>query len=131
MYKDYYMRILGLQGYHSNVNNKIWFIWNSNFNITVVKDTDQHITCKISHYNTSNSFYLTTVYAKCRSSFRKELWEDMVDFSNSINEPWAILGDFNVITNVEEKIGGSPYRIEKSIDFINCLSDCGLQDAGS
>ncbi|KAG5568382.1 hypothetical protein H5410_064602 [Solanum commersonii] len=31
---------------------------------------------------------------------------------------------------IEEKLGGRPHRIKESLDFIQCLNDCGLQNAG-
>ncbi|XP_015169026.1 uncharacterized protein [Solanum tuberosum] len=40
------------------------------------------------------------------------------------------MGDFNVIAKVEEKLGGTPYRLEKSFDFLNFMEDTGVQDAG-
>lgn len=39
-----------------------------------------------------------------------------------------MVGDFNVITDIEEKRGGRSFRIEKSLDFLSCISDCGLLD---
>ncbi|PHU30204.1 hypothetical protein BC332_02297 [Capsicum chinense] len=51
-------------------------------------------------------------------------------FSTTINAPWAITGDFNSILSKEEKMGGKPYRLSKSIPFIECLHDCGLRDIG-
>ncbi|XP_070030068.1 uncharacterized protein [Nicotiana sylvestris] len=64
------------------------------------------------------------------SILRKQLWADLVNFAGSLNGPWVVIGDFNVISEPEEKIGGNPYRIDKSFDFIECLSDCSLQDGG-
>lgn len=39
----------------------------------------------------------------------------------------GIVGDFNVITITEEKSGGRPCRIEESLHFLSCLSDCNVQ----
>lgn len=44
--------------------------------------------------------------------------------------PWGVVGDFNVITSADKKIGGRPYKIEESFDFIAYLADGDLQDAG-
>ncbi|XP_015169175.1 uncharacterized protein [Solanum tuberosum] len=35
-----------------------------------------------------------------------------------------------LIITYEEKLGGRPHRIEESLDFIQYLNDCGLQDTG-
>lgn len=45
-----------------------------------------------------------------------------------IDGPWAVCEDFNVIVAPDEKKGGHPHTLSKSIDFINCMDDCGLFD---
>lgn len=45
-----------------------------------------------------------------------------------VDGPWAVFGDFTTILNVEEKNGGLPHTLSKSIDFINCMDDCDLMD---
>ncbi|OIT30842.1 hypothetical protein A4A49_27518 [Nicotiana attenuata] len=61
---------------------------------------------------------------------RRELWSDLRNLASTIQEPWGVIGDFNVIMNREEKFGGRPHILEESLEFIECLNDCGLQDAG-
>ncbi|XP_055824261.1 uncharacterized protein LOC129892709 [Solanum dulcamara] len=60
---------------------------------------------------------------------RRELWDKMLQFSD-MEEPWCTIGDFNVITHVEEKMGGQPYNIKKSLEFISVIEACGLIDLG-
>lgn len=50
--------------------------------------------------------------------------------ADKIQGSWGVVGDFNVITVSIEKKGGRPYKVEKSIDFLDCIDNCGLQDAG-
>ncbi|OIT24755.1 hypothetical protein A4A49_28383 [Nicotiana attenuata] len=76
------------------------------------------------------SFFVTVVYAKCDEQLRNILWDDLRATASSINGPWGVVGDFNVISSGEEKIGGRDFRVEESLDFISCLSDCELQDGG-
>ncbi|XP_070029286.1 uncharacterized protein [Nicotiana sylvestris] len=59
------------------------------------------------------------------------MWSELCNISNRIIGPWAIIGDFNIIADSEEKSGGSHYRINKSFDFLQCLSECRMQDAAS
>lgn len=47
-----------------------------------------------------------------------------------VDGPWTILGDFNSILSTKEKLGGVPYRLSKSLDFINYMKDCELFDVG-
>ncbi|KAH0736538.1 hypothetical protein KY285_012245 [Solanum tuberosum] len=44
--------------------------------------------------------------------------------------PWCTVGDFNVITDSEEKLGGIAYNMRKSLEFIGVIKDCGLMDLG-
>ena len=40
------------------------------------------------------------------------------------------MGDFNVISSIDEKLSGREYNINKSFDFIRIIEDCGLIDMG-
>ncbi|XP_049352711.1 uncharacterized protein LOC125817207 [Solanum verrucosum] len=126
----FYMRHLDMQGSYVNINNKIWLFWTNDFNVNIIKDSKQHITCHINHVASGIAYHASFVYAKCRTTLRKLLWEDLSSLSNTIQGSWSILGDFNVIAEVEEKTGGTPYRLDKSFDFINFIEECGMQDAG-
>lgn len=125
-YLPNYMRVLDMQGWYANSNNKIWLIWSNDFTVSVIKHTDQHVNCRINHSSTSKEFHVTCVYAKYRTALMKELWEELVLLSNSLTGLWSIIGSFNVILEAIEKEGGTPYRIDKSFDFINCMEDFGL-----
>ncbi|XP_070052092.1 uncharacterized protein LOC142178801 [Nicotiana tabacum] len=112
-----------------NCSNKVWIFWTNDINITILQDKEQHVHIKAEH-NNCPSFLLMIVYAKCTEELRRELWSDSKNLASTIKEPWGVIGDFNVITNREEKLGGRPHRLEKSLEFIECLNEYGLQDAG-
>jgi len=42
--------------------------------------------------------------------------------------PWAVMGDFNVVRFLDEKVGGFPLTIHKLKDFNECISYCSLPD---
>ncbi|KAG5599738.1 hypothetical protein H5410_031108 [Solanum commersonii] len=91
----------------------------------------RHLDMQGSYANINNKIWLFwTNDFNCRTTFRKLLWEDLSSLSNTIQGPWSILGDFNVIAEVEEKTRGTPYRLDKSFDFINFIEECGMKDAG-
>ncbi|KAK4733784.1 hypothetical protein R3W88_008045 [Solanum pinnatisectum] len=77
------------------------------------------------------TYLKTFVYAKCKEYLRKPLWDRflyLADTRDSI--PWCTVGDFNVITDTDEKMGGNPYNMRKSMDFIATIEACGLTDLG-
>lgn len=85
---------------------------------------------EVNHSIMQTPFWITVVYAKTSTRRGKSLWKSVNDMSNHINGPWSIGGDFNVIMDPNEKKGGRIHRLSKSMDFIRCMEDCGMADAG-
>lgn len=83
----------------------------------------------MTHPLRSKTLHVTVVYAKCKTDLILPLWDELRAWYGRIQGPWCLTGDLNVIASAEEKLGGLPFRIEKSLDFLECLDDCGLQDA--
>ncbi|XP_060183608.1 uncharacterized protein LOC132613554 [Lycium barbarum] len=125
-----YMMKLGYQHSHNNLNNKIWLFWDTTLTVHIVDNAQQHITCHISCAHSGTNFYLTCVYAECTIALRRPLWEELQALFTRLKRPWGVIGDFNVITSPEEKQGGACYNMQKSVDFLECLTQCGLIDAG-
>ena len=72
---------------------------------------------------------MTYVYAKCKDQLKRPLWEDMLKWS-ATRYPWCIIGNFNFISSIDEKLGGKDYNITKSLEFISIIEACGLLDLG-
>ena len=126
---DFYrLQLLMNQG-HYNPNNKIWLFWSTEVTCNILDSDQQQVTCEISHEGYSEKFLMTYVYAKCKDYLRKPLWDSMLRWSTT-RYPWCILGDFNVISSTQEKLGGREYNINKSLEFINVIDSCGLLDMG-
>ncbi|XP_060210304.1 uncharacterized protein LOC132637191 [Lycium barbarum] len=47
-----------------------------------------------------------------------------------VDGPWCLGGDFNVILDPLEKLGGKPHRMYKSLEFSSCMDNCELTDLG-
>ncbi|XP_060182548.1 uncharacterized protein LOC132612262 [Lycium barbarum] len=97
---------------------------------TIHNKEEKEITLKFNHNIRDQFVYITAVYAKCTSTERKDLWDSLATVSANIDAPWCIGGDFNVIMDSNEKMGGLPHRAYKSIDFISCMDQCGVTDIG-
>lgn len=87
----------------------------------------QHITIKVQDTILNKDFFVTLVYAKCDGVQRRALWEDIYQLHNSMSLPWIIGGDFNVVLNAEEKLGGLVVQPADVDDFSNCIGDCDSQ----
>ncbi|XP_060200359.1 uncharacterized protein LOC132628609 [Lycium barbarum] len=71
---------------------------------------------------------VTMVYAKCSDVERIQLWDSLYLLANNMTALWLVGGDFNVILNEEEKIGGLPVLPQEYEDFAFCLNSCKLHE---
>ncbi|KAK4706496.1 hypothetical protein R3W88_033945 [Solanum pinnatisectum] len=99
-----------------NQNGKIWVFIQEHIHVGVLSDTEQQLSLQLQYQETGQSLVTTFVYAKCDDQERRGLWEDIHNLSININLPWLVGGDFNVILNDEEKIGGFLDCIFKRLD---------------
>lgn len=59
----------------------------------------------------------TTVYIHPQGSRKKNCFDNIRVVADNINGPWILLGDFNEITNEEEKKGGAPVDQSRCFRF--------------
>lgn len=74
----------------------------------------------------SSQIVATIAYAKCDKIDRLALWEDIYFLYHNINVSWLIGGDFNVIMNEEERIGGLSVYPNEYEDFAFCINSFEL-----
>ncbi|XP_059315722.1 uncharacterized protein LOC132066425 [Lycium ferocissimum] len=125
---DKYKRILSYHYAHSNYNSQIWIFWDSNTDCTISDEDDQQVTCTITINGTP--LLITYIYAKCDAQLRVDLRNKLRSISDNYNLPWLVTGDFNCIIDPVEKKGRSLHRMSKCMEFIQCIMDCELLDAG-
>lgn len=125
-----YKRYFGFQHCMNNNNGQTWWFWNNGDHTQVISNTDQQLTLNLKDSPSDRGIFVTAVYANCTAVEREELWESIVSMNNIINGAWCMGGDFNIIMDPIEKLGGRPHRASKSLDFINCMDSCGLSDIG-
>lgn len=73
------------------------------------------------------------MYASCLKRIRALLWDPLDEVAarvDSDNDVWAFFGDFNIIANVQEKLGGRDADLGAIQDFQECVMQNGLLDAG-
>ncbi|XP_059306421.1 uncharacterized protein LOC132057846 [Lycium ferocissimum] len=123
-----YRRRLGMPYANFNCNGKIWFFVQDNVYVEVLLDTEQSITVKLKFQELNRDMVVTMVYAKCSEVERLQLWDSLYFLASNMTSPWLISGDFNVIMNEEEKIGGLPVFPQEYEDFAFCLNSCELHE---
>ena len=90
----------------------------------MIRDTHQQITLKFIVQN--KRFYITSVYARCTETDKMELREELKELSEGSSNPWIVGGNFNVIPNAEEKLGGLPFTHSEVSDIAHCVSNSAL-----
>jgi len=121
---DQYRRKLGFEYAGVNCYGKIWYFWRTDWEGSIILDTMQQITIKFKIRN--HFFLITAVYARCIALERLELWEELEDIVSREQCPWVVGGDFNVILNEEEKLGGLEFTQNEAYDFSSCITACAL-----
>ncbi|KAI9107061.1 hypothetical protein K1719_022589 [Acacia pycnantha] len=77
-----------------------------------------------------NPFLLTAIYAVPSPSCKLLLWQELMSLSSSVSAPWVVLGDFNDILSVAERVGGSGINRQRISQFQERINDCHLSDLG-
>ncbi|XP_071933097.1 uncharacterized protein [Coffea arabica] len=116
---------LGFDFAQSFVHNKIWIFWCSDARYSFVEAADQVVHIHVS-FPSGSSIFILTVYARCNRIGRRQLWEALEQFSTSVTLPWMAVGDYNVISSAEERIGGSAPNIRDLEEFNSALNRSGL-----
>lgn len=98
----------------SNYNGKIWVFGISDIDCNIIDKDEQQITCDMKNNELKFQFTTTFIYAKCKENLRRSLYKKIYHSSVSTN-PWGSVGEYNVISYVDEKQGGLPYNMTKSM----------------
>lgn len=110
---------------------RIWILWQeSEFEVNALMSDAHFIQLELVCKSTQGRFALTVVYAPNELAERYALWDRLCTLSRSVLGPWLVMGDFNNVLTVEERIGGLQPNVEL-MPFKECLSECGLEDMHS
>ncbi|KAK6789471.1 hypothetical protein RDI58_013271 [Solanum bulbocastanum] len=98
---DNYKMKLGMQHTYCNSSDKIWVFWEDVWKGELVRDNGQCLTIKFN--KNSMKVLITTVYVRCDSLERLELWDKLELVAKVNTLMWIVGGDFNIILNEEKK----------------------------
>ena len=58
------------------------------------------------------------------------LWNNLIKVAELHNMPWVLAGDFNEPIMGEDKYGGRPVSVNRSLMLKECLDLCNMIDLG-
>ncbi|XP_058722226.1 uncharacterized protein LOC131594147 [Vicia villosa] len=73
-----------------------------------VDSSTQHIHCRIFNAQGVFQYWLSIIYAHNQLPLRNLQWKTLQEYGQ--REPWMILGDFNNVMKVGDRIGGHPVQ---------------------
>nr|GEU80501.1 hypothetical protein [Tanacetum cinerariifolium] len=117
----------------SNRGCRIMVGWDrSILEANLISLSDQVMHFEVNFVHDHRKQFVSFVYATYTERDRKPLWRNLIDHYCLVNnEPWVVLGDFNVTMNVEE-CSNSFNVIDKDIDdFRRVLYSLDLEDITS
>ncbi|XP_074283541.1 uncharacterized protein LOC141608088 [Silene latifolia] len=88
---------------------------------------DQLIHVKFLHHVSDKIVSVTFIYGSNDGAEREGLWDELRQIALTVDE-WIILGDFNIVSDVEERIGPNPPSLTEILAFNQCLLDSNLDD---
>lgn len=122
-YRDFY--IVDAMGFAGG----IWMLWDPNtVSVDIIASSFQEVHSHIKVQHTS--FLLTAIYASPHYDIRKIIWDKLGSLSSSLIILWLLMGDFNDISNRNEKFGGCPPNPRKMFLFNQFLNRGNLIDLG-
>ncbi|XP_059315374.1 uncharacterized protein LOC132065978 [Lycium ferocissimum] len=113
--------------YSQEPNGRIWVLWNDQqVQVTILQSNPQMVHCSVKDRNSDFSCQMTFIYGLNLAAGRKDIWNHIRNMSPMINVPWILLGDFNTILSVHDRVNGLPVQQGEITDFQDCIQDAGL-----
>ena len=88
------------------------------------------IHCGAIRCQSKEAFSITFVYGENEEAGREVLWRNIKEIGQKMFKPWLVVGDFNDILAMEERIGRRRNR-RLNDSFLECVNSCELEDMKS
>ncbi|XP_042962702.1 uncharacterized protein LOC122296976 [Carya illinoinensis] len=126
----YWANVFGYPSYCANeaMGGKIWVLWIEELTFEMQGMSNQMISGCFS--KGEDSINVVFVYAKCNPVERRLLWQEMEAMRDD-RTPLLVVGDFNIIREDRERIGGNPRSLSAMSEFNSCIHNCGLVEMTS
>ena len=81
-------------------------LWRKDITVDIQSYSDRHIDAIVTE-GSGFIWRITGFYGNPEAHRQKESWDLLKALNRKFNLPWLCLGDFNEITSMKEKLGGS------------------------
>ncbi|XP_021853432.1 uncharacterized protein [Spinacia oleracea] len=107
-------------------NGRIVLAWDPDeFQIDIIHMGSQLIHTCVTPRSSDKGFFCTFIYGFNTPTERESLWAPLTSFSNLNHQAWLVMGDFNSIMEMEDRIGAL-VRLADIKPMRNCMATCNL-----
>lgn len=118
--------------YDYSERGRIWLAWDpSKVVVSVTQKSSQLIHGLIIDKSSGLLMYFTAVYDLHTVEIRKPLWQDLLQLNGVIIAPWCVMGNFNAISVVEDRLNRAAVNSNETYDFTQLLSTADLGECKS
>ncbi|KAK8473899.1 hypothetical protein V6N11_014368 [Hibiscus sabdariffa] len=118
--QSFYVEPIGLAGGLS-----LW--WSKDIQIKILGYRKHYIDAEIA-VNGEPNWFGTFIYGPSYKEQKKEFWELLKKLRNGQGDKWLVIGDSNVVTSQDEKLGGLPFNPNDANSFFDFVDSQGLID---
>ncbi|XP_010696382.1 uncharacterized protein LOC104908909 [Beta vulgaris subsp. vulgaris] len=97
------------------------------FHVNILTMSSQFIHCEIKPTQGGRGFFCTFMYGFNELNSRGPLWDGIKEIAKKVDGGWVLMGDFNALSNVEDRIG-SIVRVTEIRPMLECMNDCDLSN---
>lgn len=107
-----------IDNYKDHTNGRVWIMWNPQiWDVKVDSSTYQVIHSSFYDKEGKFSHYLSAIYPHNLLTKRKELWEEIMGKKGKFRGPWIIIGDFNNVPKIHDRVGGNDVQVSEYVDL--------------
>ncbi|KAK9037233.1 hypothetical protein V6N11_022152 [Hibiscus sabdariffa] len=118
--QSFYGESIGLAGGLS-----LW--WSKDIQTKILGYGKHYIDAEIA-VNGEPNWFGTFIYGPSYKEQKKEFWELLKKLRNGQGDKWLVIGDSNVVTSQDEKLGGLPFNPNDANSFFDFVDSRGLID---
>ncbi|XP_074265652.1 uncharacterized protein LOC141588096 [Silene latifolia] len=99
----------------------------TNYKVEVLSSEAQVINARVTFIPTGDIWWTSVVYGVNRVVGKLPLWQSLQLMHQVVAGPWVVMGDFNSVLAMDERIG-SEISVVEMRDFQDCVDTCGIGD---
>ncbi|XP_074319198.1 uncharacterized protein LOC141656267 [Silene latifolia] len=107
---------------------KIW-VFLDTIRVTLISSYghDQLVHLELLHHISNKVIHVSFVYGSNDAGHRERLWGELIGLKSKVTN-WILMGDWNIVRDMEERIGSNPPSVTEVLAINQSLLDCQLDD---